>query len=513
MIRGQKRALKREVPHVHKDMKCNIHNRFDIEVVDAQTGKVKQKAYAENIVLNALWTRLLAPNTYFNFIHYGTGTGTLVSSRTSLFTFLGVKAAGSKVLTYDWANGWISSRKSCQITETENVGSELREVGIGHGSSSGNLVTHALLKDMNGNVISVVKTSTDIINIYATVFIYWNVNGYNGIKIAPYRNNKLITEFLCGDYDSTRLASIQFFYGSPAATGLNTDAQFTRLSYIGIKLVTLTYSSASKKISLPTVRLGAAELNNANAIKGIALSSTNVWNVNGAVVHWPVLIFDVPAAFFEKSTFTGQAIGTGNGTTTAFKTAFGFVKPGFKIYVNGVEQTSGVTVDTGVPLINNQMGAFFELLETDANTVGTTQGQMAPCFDMISGNVQGNFYAIFNNPLYSYGIDTLYCGYGVKVEVSDDRVIWTTVAHNNVGTVTVTAGNKTKMYWKVSSSTTSATCHALTSNSIKSTNINFSTAPASGAVITADYDCEVIAKDVNHVFDFSFEITLAEKTS
>jgi hypothetical protein len=44
-------------------------------------------------------------------------------------------------------------------------------------------------------------------------------------------------------------------------------------------------------------------------------------------------------------------------------------------------------------------------------------------------------------------------------------------------------------------------------------NIIFDTAPANGAVITADYDCEVIAKDANHVFDFSFEITLAEKTS
>ena len=40
--------------------------------------------------------------------------------------------------------------------------------------------------------------------------------------------------------------------------------------------------------------------------------------------------------------------------------------------------------------------------------------------------------------------------------------------------------------------------------------IHFATAPASGAVITADYHTPTIAKDTNHVFDLTVTIQLGE---
>ena len=83
MIRGTKRPRVKAVeiiePKAQKiDAKLNasIHNRFDIEVVDVKTGEIKQRAQAENVICNALWTRLFTPGAYFNYIHYGTGSGT-----------------------------------------------------------------------------------------------------------------------------------------------------------------------------------------------------------------------------------------------------------------------------------------------------------------------------------------------------------------------------------------------------------------------------------------------------
>ena len=50
-IRGQKRTLpqKKEVA-----INASIHNRFDIEVVDSQTGEVKQKAQADNVICQGI---------------------------------------------------------------------------------------------------------------------------------------------------------------------------------------------------------------------------------------------------------------------------------------------------------------------------------------------------------------------------------------------------------------------------------------------------------------------------
>ena len=47
-------------------------------------------------------------------------------------------------------------------------------------------------------------------------------------------------------------------------------------------------------------------------------------------------------------------------------------------------------------------------------------------------------------------------------------------------------------------------------NVASSKNIHFDTPPAAGAVITADYTTDTIAKDANYVFDLSVTIQLGE---
>ena len=65
-----------------------VHNRFDFELADAKTGEVKQKCTCYNIVLDQYFRRLVSNSSTINAIMLGTGTGTPVVTRTSLFSYL-----------------------------------------------------------------------------------------------------------------------------------------------------------------------------------------------------------------------------------------------------------------------------------------------------------------------------------------------------------------------------------------------------------------------------------------
>lgn len=187
------------------DQKVLIHNRFDVEVRDSITGELKETAVGFNMVLDQMWTRLCGNLTYFVNIHYGTGTGTLSATRTSLFTHLGTKAA----VDVEKIKGLpVSSvKKKITINPEENIGSVLKEVGISFGTASTNLVTHALLKDSEGNTITITKGALDVIIIYATVFV--TLIAPEGVKIAkPSVNNSLNNMLLTWLLDGTVLGNL-----------------------------------------------------------------------------------------------------------------------------------------------------------------------------------------------------------------------------------------------------------------------------------------------------------------
>ena len=62
-------------------MESRFHNRFDIEVRDKDTGELKQKGQAENIILDRIYTRLCNFSSYFSYIHFGQGTGILIHQK------------------------------------------------------------------------------------------------------------------------------------------------------------------------------------------------------------------------------------------------------------------------------------------------------------------------------------------------------------------------------------------------------------------------------------------------
>lgn len=518
-IRGQTRPVPVEAGVVaaqQLDAKLNasIHNRFDVEVVDAATGKIKQRAQAENVICNQLWTRMLTPAAYFNYIHYGTGSGTPTANDTSLFTFsgYGTPSTADDVYSGDYATGVASLRRKIQLSETTAVGATLTEVGIGYGTTAATLCTHAMLKDMSGNQISITKTATDIVNIYATVFLHYGA-GYdsNNIKVIFAPGATSLCKFLLG------LRAIDSFFITLTRGNFYLQRRFTydfipddRYSTrFAVKPCTVTFNSSLKTVSLTTGRLAATE---GNEIKGVRLAQLSACLNADKTITPGGIIFYVGGSWFAGTAVTGEAIGTGDGSKKDYSTAFPLICDA-TVYLNGAP-VSGVTVDASLPNLNNHGEDFFEFVSMHgANGMSVVNG--APSMAcMVNGSsavydisCDVGSSSVWYNPLYTRGIASYSYSGEVTVSVSDDMVEWTDVP------TTVPTNCRNKKYWKITAGNAYAQIYNLIPDiAYPVANIHFDTAPASGAVITADYTSKTIAKDANHVFDLTVTIQLGEYT-
>ena len=206
MIRGQTRNIRHEneVSKIDITVNSKIHNKFIIEVVDSATGEVRQKAKAENIILNQMWVNMT--KKWSNFIHFGSGTSTPNATDTSMTSFVSAKECiGAPTELNDHLT--YSITRKIRIGEDEYVGINISEVGLGYSNSGTSLCTKALITDMNGNSISINKTETDIINIYATVFLNYENAQKNGIYLYAGSTNianqyDLVSQNICGYSDS-----------------------------------------------------------------------------------------------------------------------------------------------------------------------------------------------------------------------------------------------------------------------------------------------------------------------
>ena len=498
--------MKRE-QSIKADLKYSIHNRFDIEVINTNTGEVRMQAKAENIILDSLWTRMLAPAAYFNYIHIGTGIGPPAATDTGLFTFLVSKSTSNPTTDFNINDGWYSAQKSCQLSETEYVGMVISEVGIAHGTDASTLVTHAMLKDMNNNTITITKTDTDIINVYATVFVHWNAEGYDNGAIQIFANHK-------DPYESSTGQLLRYLSGltSPMPNRVNYCAgdgvRNSNQAYTS-QTISYTYNKIEKKITSSTIRLGASSGNNGVGIQSISVGPNDIY-------FPPDIIFNVKSgsAWYSGTNITGDAVGTGDGIKTDFSTSFPFVRSGAKVYVDGVEQTSGVTVHLGRPNIA-YLDDYLKVIETGRLQDPTESKKPIP----FPGYTQGystsfsqsyGGYCIVENPFYLDGI-TVISKNACTVTCSDDMISWVSA------TASASSPNYNRYFRIVTNSTgtataTTATVHFTgTYDGFK--NIVFDTPPAAGSIITADYTTDSIGKDENHVFDFSYSISLGERTT
>ena len=290
---------------------AKIHNRFDIEVRDSITGEVKQTAQAENILLDSIYTRLCGGSSYFVNIHFGTGTGVPVATRTSLFTHLGTKTAVDEELVK--AIPLSSWKRKIVLAPEEYVGQTITEVGIAWGSTATYLMTHAMIKDAEGNPISITKTATDVITIYATVFVTFST-AIPELKWMGLPNSNTLMNYLIG--------------GAAAPSG-SFGLRGYELSYgrLGSTSIASWISDAANKKRKTDVKRFDINTGTGNVM---ALDFTNMFTLA------------LPATgIFSGQPYIAVPIGTGDGVKTLFEIPSNNIQGGMlDIKIDGIVTTA-----------------------------------------------------------------------------------------------------------------------------------------------------------------------------
>lgn len=521
MIRGEKRAMDKH-PSVNVKLNASIHNRFDIEVVDAKSGKVKQRAFAYNVICDNLWNTLFNITgsdivNFFQYIQYGTGNGTPSASDISLFSYLDGGSVTYGTERYDALTGLYSATKSIQISESQHVGAVITEIGIASSSaSSGKLCTHAMLEDMNGNKISILKSDTDIINMYATVFLHLDPTKKNGSQILPiiqYKDSHfahIASVFTGNMFSSTDVGRVRLF-STP-------NVYVTSDILLGTPVTTGDVSS--KTITFGPIRAGA-NVGNIGGLFGVGFSFTT--NYNTSKYYVPFIALFAGEGWFPGSNVTAEAVGTGDGITTEFSLKFPYATNG-KIYLDGVEVTGATVRKT--PTKNDSM-YILQLIDARSTAdniipfISDSLSTMSTYANRPGRNLYDTSGAYFYNPLWEVGIDRFNFNKASQVEFiefSDDMENWIKMDIIDSGLSDadyyVPDSLKHKKFFRLKTITSTAVSKDANGiyfpEDMPIKAVLFDTPPEEGAVITADYHTPVIAKDENHVFDVSLSITFNE---
>lgn len=467
----------------------DLHNKFLVEVIDARTGNPRLKAQAKNVICNQLWSKYFLLSSWNAYIHYGSGQGTPSASDTSLFTYVGGAASSFYAEKFDDDGCWCSFTTKIQLSESTAVGKTLTEVGIAASSGSTTLCTHAMLKDMNGNPISIDKTDTDIINIYATVFVHWGeipgVRLFNRWRGSSARNTGWAA---VAGFGKTLVSKALFQKGIYGVRDPSTSRSFTQTVKNG-------------KVTLSFTRVAVAEENNGGLVHLVLHAATGK-----SYKPWAVVSF--PSEQVSASRISGESIGTGDGSTTDFNTAFSYAED-VTLYVDGV-QNDEVEIFSGYPKKGLVAGYALEELKLpgydNPGAVGLWNG--------LSGDTSKDQVYLFYNPNHDAGIGSIN-GWAIQVDVSDDLSTWTTVATCSAGaesTKTIAEEYQHAKYWRVTMLAGGRWTAIYNPSSYTGKNIHFGTPPPVGSVITADYTPRCIAKDANHVFDISVTFDFGEYT-
>lgn len=311
-----------------------MHNKYHLTLIDATTGKVKQKETTTNILTNGFYYSF---NTFAELYYckIGTGTGEVQATDTKLFKELSTASLSKSAVLSQTNDQNLKVTMEFIFPATTSCVGIITEIGlqIYNNSNGGHpFVSHALLKDAEGNPISVNKTDTDklIINVELNITLPEKSNAFSfGIfPDMPFSYGLL--------HDKYGLSTPSFqnwvHFCSTFCMG-NSLVVGGPLPYKTVSAdVTVDYTNRSKKYS--NCRLGT-EYGNNKYINYILFSGVGF-------VKFP------NADIMPNRTIKGLSVGKGDGTTKQFKNPLPmFVKSTDKLYVDGVLQTRDVdyTID------------------------------------------------------------------------------------------------------------------------------------------------------------------------
>ena len=478
-----------------------IKNRFTIHVDDIVTGAHREYK-AENIVLNAMYTRLVNFQSFFVNIHFGTGTGLFTdATRTSLFTHLGTQAATTEFQTRALPTSqW---RRKIVLAPEAFVGATITEVGVAFGSTSSNLVTHAAIKDAEGNPISLgPKTATQVITIYAD--IYFQLGAFDAMYggkirwVQPLANNELLSYLMGASYPTQQFRVTGFgFFGD--GTALSSHGASANVGW--------TADAANKKRTTSVMRLGIGTGN--GEIRGFGLGSSDVLGTLRGQ-------FPITGVFTGKA-ITGENLGSGDGAKTGFNLAWN-------------DPASLVVKSDGVPVSALDYDALprknlFKFSEIQA-VAGSTDDMynLVDNRDSTNKHFSATFIAgidvgaamasvnvnTFRIRSHTDGAASTYRLSGSNNADFSGKVTIADVSFSGAGTwgqvVFTPVAYRYYTVERISGMYMISQIQLLTADD----QITFDTPPALGAVITADYTVDYVPKDSNHVLDLQATIQYGE---
>lgn len=477
---------------MEKEIKVGVHNRFDFVRRDAKTGEVLGEYKAENIILNTFWPLFLSSNSrgMFSYIIFGSGTSAPLPTDTRLTQAIASKLAtpvyaDNKIvvgaLDYSlWeSDGIIIMKKSVRIEDTEHNGTFISEVGLTrYSGTTSDIITKALVKDMNGNVVSIEKKPGEVLDIFARVYLKVPLERIVDHTIV-HSGSSFLNRILTATYSSDMIDEAAYIYsGSP------NRGQLELKNAIQYAAVIPTVSIPDKKITFSMANLTASNGNALYGIKSLELLGIRV---------------KLPTTGFTQPPITKEVVGTGDGVTKDFRTAFGYILDNdtCKVYVNDVEVSSGVSIDFDKPVAFTNIVDHMIIVEYPPVT--DEYGKLVPISPGFS-NYLIPWYILENPWASTIPVTQLDLTYG-NVEASNDLVSWVTVgSRSSKGLVAVASGYQNHRYWRFNSSTTSGILYQVITSSLP-TNIHLDTAPAVGDTVAVTYQPDCIAKDAQHVLN------------
>ena len=468
----------------------NFHNRFDIVKNGEWVG------YAENIILNQMYNRICNFSTYFANIHFGTGSGTPTPNRTSLFSHLGTKTAvvEEKIKAYPTSK----VTKKITLMPEEYVGQTITEVGVAYGSAASYLVTHAMIKDSEGNPLSITKTELDVVTIYATVFV--ELQDTNNITFSRYPTNQLVNYFIDDSSMNPRL-------------WLGDNGEPTEMGTIGYRIgdfpLTRSVDAANKKTSFST-RLG---IDNANYdIREMSLGDICRVNLENSLAWNPYTLTDV-------------SIGTGDGETDTFD-LLRYDISNVIIKVDG-----NITNDYALENISGDNREIFPLWKlissnaTDINDnvytgacvgIAETGSIKEWIIEVDDTSIVGEQIELRTKHTHSNSGSTYVYVYGSYDGETFSQLYYEIQGRGSTKTHNITFDNPYK-YIKILVKTSDVKFYTATTDYIRWINkdykrpqVVFTTPPPVDSVITADYTVPYIPKTEDYVLDVEFTLQFGE---
>lgn len=331
----------------------NIHNNYYIyKYVD---GKRVELAKFNNIVLNNMYNRMLSAGSpsYISSAVFGTGTSEPAATDTKLTNKL-------------WDTAYIDNSQTVSINVIEIkapvpeknkltynftliVPASPHYVGtvteMGLMLSNELLLTKALIKDTEGNPISITKTEVEALYVDVQMQIQlaesdiFEWNDYFLYAIMQEGPKRVDTRGYYVELPSFGNSLITFLYGTPYKTG---GRQYKYIQ--GNR----TLDNNNHAVSFSNNRIGANEITDETYINYICLKvGLNFTSSSGYQVRIPAAQFgwiEFPnSKLFAPTTLSNMSIGVGDGSTTNFEAPIGlWIKDTEKIYVDGVLQNRGV---------------------------------------------------------------------------------------------------------------------------------------------------------------------------